>query len=305
MSEVEGESLCLGGLTWALHTRIFAAIGCGVAQESILEHERVTPAAWDYANGLWQDAITDSAEGDQQLQDGWDAALMEAKGLYARRVTPLCDSLDSWLDFVRVIQEGGDPVENMSSLGVSPEDCAQLQSLWSKRLAADPELRKLAGERLMQPPGKLPPITVELGPLPPPLRGADAPVIDGVEVPSEDDEEGAERQEEENETKEAVPLPAFEVPAGAPPKPVPEEEAVKSLRRPTLVPEPEPEPELESEPNSIPAFLMPKTPPPPSMPAVPVPTESSPSSPDPSSLWGEGVGAETPDFLQSFPKEKP
>lgn len=306
MSEVGGERPSLGGLTMALHARIFAAIGCGIAPEVILEHERVTPAAWDYANGLWQDAITDSAEGDQQLQDQWDAALVDEKGLFARKVTPLCSSLEAWLDFVRVIQQGGDPVENMSSLGVSPEDCAQLQSLWSKRLAADPELRKLAGQRLMESPSPLPPIAVEPGPLPPPLRGADAPVIDGVAVPPEppeEDADGADRQGEEDQPAEKVPLPAFEVPAGAPPKPAPEEAVVPSLREPAPPPEPEPEP--ESDPNSIPAFLMPKTPPPPVAASVPVPADGSPSLGDPSLSWGEGVSVDTPDFLQPSPKGKP
>jgi hypothetical protein len=128
----------------------YAAVQSGLAEKlplaTVLQGERIDAGAWPAAATAWSRRIAEDLIGDGTLQESFDAHLAEAQDRYGRRVPPLDDDLEAWIDFLRRLATDTNPPALCAQLGLRLAEVARLRRTWSKRLRAEPELATRARE---------------------------------------------------------------------------------------------------------------------------------------------------------------
>ncbi|MEP7120061.1 MAG: hypothetical protein ABJE95_04085 [Byssovorax sp.] len=180
----------LSGVSLAQYAAVQAGLAEAIDIAIVLEHEGVDPASWLDADDAWSDKILDDLEHDGPLQQAFDDHLAEARTRYGRRVPPLDERLDAWLDFVRHWSAAAEPIAFLAQLGLRASDVLRLHGTWSTRLALEPALAQEAQEILLREPGEIAvprpgPRDLDRSPRAP---AALKPTVD--EVPREDGEPG-------------------------------------------------------------------------------------------------------------------
>jgi hypothetical protein len=122
----------------------YAAVQAGLAEkvplDTVLQRERIDARAWPGADTAWSRCIAEDLSGEGALQESFDAHLAAAQDRYGRRVPPLDEDLEAWLDFQRRLSTDTNPPALCAQLGLRLAEVARLRRTWSKRLRAEPEL---------------------------------------------------------------------------------------------------------------------------------------------------------------------
>lgn len=154
--ETETEPVpALHEVSLAQYAAVQAGLAEGIDLEIVLENEQIAPATWLDAEDAWSDRLLDDLEQDGPLQPAFDEHLAEAQARYGRRVPPLDESLDAWLDFVRHWSAAAEPVAFLARLELRASDIIRLHRTWSQRMAIDPALAQQAQDILLREPGEL------------------------------------------------------------------------------------------------------------------------------------------------------
>ena len=134
----------------------YAAVQAGLAEkvplDTVLQREGIDARAWPAAETAWSRRIAEDLSGDGALQEPFDAHLAEAQDRYGRRVPPLDDDVEAWIDFQRRLSTDTNPPALCAQLGLRLVEVARLRRAWSKRLRAEPELATRAREILERQP---------------------------------------------------------------------------------------------------------------------------------------------------------
>lgn len=146
----------LRGVSLAQYAAVQAGLAEGIDIESVLEDERIDPASWLEADDAWSGRILEDLEQDGPLQHDFDEHLAKAQTRYGRRIPPLDEKLDAWLDFVRHWSGATEPIAFLATLDLRPSDITRLHRSWSQRLALEPALAQQAQEILSREPGEAP-----------------------------------------------------------------------------------------------------------------------------------------------------
>jgi hypothetical protein len=286
----------VGGVTLRQYAGVVVGVAEGFALDEVLGNEGVEPRRWRRAEEAWAERLDDD---EAALDEAFDERLHSARARYGRRVRPLDEELQPWLDLVRRWAAAEAKMELLAELGLRSADLLRLHRLWSERLAQDPALQRRAQAILATEPAALPPI--ELGPstlVPGPDHGAP------VELDADDDDE---EDDEDDDDLADVDLDALAtrdeaLPALFTPLPGSEEEAAPApiaaapprLAPPAaapLGPPPEVPGSAPAAAPSAPALVQPAPVPPPvvaSAPVVPAPPPSRPAQ-DPLAATVMGV----------------
>lgn len=156
------------GITLSQYAGVIAGTQEGLSLEDVLENEAVDPGVWPQASQLWGDRLREDMLGEWTLDERFDEHLAEAQDRYGRRVLPLHDDLASWLDFVRIWGATEQPLSMLEELGLNGNDLIRLHRHWSKRLANEPSLQRVAFDVLRREPERLPiPSVLPAKPSPP------------------------------------------------------------------------------------------------------------------------------------------
>lgn len=164
----------------------YAGVLAGIAEDhpldTILRNESVPPSAWPVAEQAWPERL----EVDTDAADQFEELLDAARRRYGRRVVPLDEDLDVWLDFVRHWAAAADPLQFLSHHMLRPSDLLRLHRLWSTRMLDDAQLRERAMFVLGREPGAIPVLTIGAAPVVPPEPAVENVPSVEIEVPAVD-----------------------------------------------------------------------------------------------------------------------
>jgi len=137
----DGSPLPFSGVTLEQYAGVTAALLEGFTLSEVLKSEGIDAGAWSYAAAGWGARLTKDGVGGP-ISAAYQDKLAFAQRWLGRGVAPLDEDLAAWLGFLGAWSSHSAPFELMTGLGLVPADIGRIQSLWSKRLAADHGLCK-------------------------------------------------------------------------------------------------------------------------------------------------------------------
>lgn len=152
------------GVSLAQYAGVLAALAESHELSRVLEHEGIDAARWTEAEHAWAAKLSEAA-GQGELLDAFDEHLAAAQERYGRRLPPLDDDLQAFLNFRRRFSLHSDPPAFAESLGLRLAEVMRLCRFWSARMAKDPDLAARAQALLVEEAGELvapSPVRIEL-----------------------------------------------------------------------------------------------------------------------------------------------
>jgi hypothetical protein len=145
------EPLVIEGLHLDQLGFVRAGLADGLPLDALCAHESVDLATFEAAARAWDLRLLDALdEGDFELLNRYDQAMMDARANWERRIPPLDEELAEWIGFRRDFERSTNPMSFLEGLGLRAADMSRLQRHWDERAKADPKVR----DRLLELLGK-------------------------------------------------------------------------------------------------------------------------------------------------------
>lgn len=148
-----GEALF--GVSLRQYATIVAGRDDGLPLDELLDFAEVEAKTWARAREAWGDRILEDVDADGPLADALESAMAEAQRGFIRRLPPLDEDLEAWLDFERAWAFEVDPAPFLERMRMRPADITRLQALWAERLRDDQALAARALTILTEEPGPI------------------------------------------------------------------------------------------------------------------------------------------------------
>lgn len=151
-----------------------AAVADGFAEDEVLAHHRVAPAAWSRSRAAWTQRLVEDGQGGPSFA-AYKTALHRREDELTREVAPIDRDLDAWLGFLAAMAVE-EPASLLGRTGLRLPDLSRLSRGWASRFQADPELeRQAADKRAAGPEPRVPELRVGVSRLA--AEGASGPLV--------------------------------------------------------------------------------------------------------------------------------
>ena len=150
---------------------IQAGLADGLPLDELLEHQDLDAASWGRAQQAFSRLFARGAREGDAFAIEVDALSFHARAGWERKLPPLDEEVEAFLDFERHYAMSVDGLAFLSERRMRPSDLTRLERLWNDRFASDPEQRARALARMAEEPGPCP----EVRPAPPRLIAPAAP----------------------------------------------------------------------------------------------------------------------------------
>jgi hypothetical protein len=135
-------------ITLAQIALVRAAVGDGLTLAAAIAHAGVPALAYTRASLALDQRVLADLDAGGTLAEELGRAIDDAQKTWERKLPPLDEELDAWLDFDRAWAEEVDADAWLAERGMRPADVRRLQNLWAERFEADRELATRAVLRL-------------------------------------------------------------------------------------------------------------------------------------------------------------